>query len=151
MPPPNQIAEIPPDFVKHPAEGGVCHDYVGDRIGVPSPKPGSQRSAQDITAFVTDKNNRYSEGKPGDKLPAGTVIQLGGAHVGIVGPDGRIYHFTKAAPHALGPDGKINPIPARPNVSNSLNDFVNTPSPDGSGRQPYKNVTPLIWVPPSAK
>jgi hypothetical protein len=144
------VAESPPpmDFSKPPAPGGVCHDYVGDRIGVPPPKNGTYRSYGEITTFLEDPKNGYRPGTPSDNLPAGTVVQFGGAHVGIVGPDGRIHHYTQAAP-SLG-------IPASVNVNNSIAEITNTTRTwidPGTGNkvtnQPYINTPVRVFLPPS--
>lgn len=151
QPTPSQpvVAESPPvqDFSKPPAPGGVCHDYVGDRIGIPPPKNGTYRSESEVTGFLGDRKNGYTPGTVSNNLPPGTVVQFGTAHVGIVGPDGRIHHYTQAAP-TLG-------IPASVNVNNSISEITNTTRTwyDGNGNkvtnQPYINAPVRVWLPPS--
>jgi hypothetical protein len=141
------VAETPPaqDFEKEPAPGGVCHDYVGDRIGMPPPKNGIRRTEAEVTKFL--KDNKYTPGTPSDHLPPGTVVQFGTKHVGIVGPDGKIHHYTQAAP-SLGIEGK-------PHHSNSISEITNTTRIwyDGHGNkvtnQPYKNTPVRVWLPPT--
>jgi hypothetical protein len=143
------VAQTPPapDFDKPPAPGGVCHDYVGDRIGMPPPKNGIRRTAGEVTSFLSDSKNGYTAGTPSNHLPSGTVVQFGTKHVGIVGPDGKIHHFTQAAP-SLG-------IPANVNVNNSISEITNTTRTwyDGQGNkvtnQPYKNTPVRVWLPPA--
>lgn len=67
-----------------------------------------------------------------------TVYQLGREHVGIAGPDGKIYDFTMAAPN-MGVNGQIH-------GNNSANDFWNATH---GGRQPYSGLTLNQWTPPS--
>ncbi|MDD3581610.1 MAG: hypothetical protein PHW74_11380 [Desulfobacca sp.] len=176
--PPTPVAEKPPETAPPPKEEvqpppssshvatrwlspdehpklptGVCHDYVGERIGMPPPQNGVRRTAAEVTSFLQDPKNHYqgpknyTPGTPEPPLPPGTVIQLGGAHVGIVYPDGKIHHYTQAAP-SLG-------IKAQPNVSNSITELVNTKRTwqDGQGNTvvnyPYKNQPVRVWVPKS--
>jgi hypothetical protein len=75
-------------------------------------------------------------------------VQFGSAHVGIVGPDGRIHHYTKEAPK-LG-------IPASVNVNNSISEITNTTRTwidPGTGNkitnQPYINTPVQVFLPPS--
>lgn len=149
MPPAPPKAPPPLDYSKPPAPGGVCHDYVGDRIGVPPPKNGRYRSESEVTAFLTNPKNGYRPGTVSDNLPPGTVIQFGGAHVGIVGPDGKIHHYTQAAP-TLG-------IKASVNVNNSISEITNTTRTwyDGEGNkvtnQPYVNAPVKVWLPPAKR
>jgi hypothetical protein len=143
------VAESKPpmDYSKPPATGGVCHDYVGDRIGAPPPQNGTHRTAGEITGFLQDPKSGYREGAPSENLPVGTVVQFGTAHVGIVGPGGKIHHYTQAAP-TLG-------IPASVNVNNSVSEITNTTRTwyDGQGNkvtnQPYINKPVKVWLPPS--
>lgn len=134
------------NFNQAPATGGVCHDYVLDRLGQPDRGGRTSRAPGDVNATLSALN--YTPGKPADKLPPGTVIQWGGAHVGIVGPDGRIHHYTQAAP-TLG-------IPASVNVNNSIADVSNVTRTwqDGNGNtmqnQPYRNTPVSVWIPPTA-
>ncbi|MCG2770609.1 MAG: hypothetical protein L6277_00780, partial [Desulfobacterales bacterium] len=150
QPTPSQpmVAESPPvqDFSTPPAPGGVCHDFVGDRIGMPPPKPGNQRTEAEVTGFLP--KNGYTEGTPSNNLPPGTVVQFGTKHVGIVGPDGKIHHYTKAAP-------TLN-IPASVNVNNSISEITNvtrTWIDPGTGKkvtnQPYINTPVKVWLPPA--
>jgi len=140
----------PPDFDKPPAPGGVCHDYVGDRIGMPPPKNGIRRTEPEVTEFLSDPQNGYTKnvGPPPDKLPPGTVVQFGAAHVGIVGPDGRIHHYTQAAPK-LGIEDAVH-------HSNSISDITDTTRTwidPGTGKemtnQPYINTPVQVWLPPA--
>ena len=148
--PPTQVAPgVPPGYDKPPAAGGVCHDYVGDRIGAPPPQNGVRRSYEELTNFLQSPGSNYTPGTPSDSLTPGTVVQFGSAHVGIVGPDGRLYHYTQAAP-TLGIDPQIN-------VNNSIAEVTNKPSPrrqfnpDGTvttvQAQPYKNLPVKVWHP----
>ena len=142
---------IPLDFSKPPAPGGVCHDYVGDRIGMPPPKNGIRRTEAEVTEFLDPKNapkSGYIKGTPSNNLPPGTVVQFGTAHVGIVGPDGRIHHYTQAAP-GLG-------IKASVNVNNSISEITNTTrtwfdegAQEQLTNQPYINTPVRVWLPPS--
>lgn len=114
---------------------------------MPPPKNGIRRSESEVTGFVKDPKNGYTAGTPSNNLPPGTVVQFGTAHVGIVGPDGRIHHYTQAAP-GLG-------IKATPNVNNSISEITNTTRTwyDGEGNkvtnQPYINAPVRVWLPPS--
>jgi len=151
--PPTRVAPgTPRGYDNPPATGGVCHDYVGDRIGAPSPNDGVKRSYGELTSFLDPPKGggNYTPGKPTDPLTPGTVIQWGTAHVGIVGPDGRIYNYTQAAPsHGIYlPDIHANSsIDEVTNKTGPRQEF----NPDGTvttrEAQPYKNLPVKVWHP----
>ncbi|HEX9884236.1 MAG TPA: hypothetical protein VGA79_09745 [Desulfobaccales bacterium] len=107
------------------------------------------RSYGELTSFLEKPNGNYTPGNPSDPLTPGTVVQWGTAHVGIVGPDGMIYNFTKPAPTL-----KLDPEIHR---DNSIDAVTNAKSPrlqvnpDGTETiryaQPYKNLPVKVWRP----
>ncbi len=134
---PTPPANSDADFNRPPAIGGVCHDYVLDRLGVPGTPGQPYRAPANVTSRLDALG--YGDAGPHDRLPPGTVIQWGTAHVGLVGPDGRIYHYTQAAPD--------HGIPARINVVSTIDDVTNF-SRDIEPRQPFRNQPVRIRVPP---
>jgi len=147
--PPTRVAPgVLPGYDKPPAPGGVCHDYVGDRIGAPPPEKGNMRSYGELTSFLEKPDGNYTPGTPSDPLTPGTVVQWGGAHVGIVGPDGRIYHYTRAAPYQGIDLPQINVNNSIDEVTNKTN-LLRTYDPDGTfttrEAKPYENLTVKVW------
>jgi hypothetical protein len=95
-------------------------------------------------------DGNYTPGNQSDPLTPGTVIQWGTAHVGIVGPDGRIYNYTKAAPsHGLDLP-EIHANSSIDEVKNKKN-LLRTYNPDGTvtkwDAKPYQNLPVKVWRP----
>jgi hypothetical protein len=140
------VAQTPPvkGFDEPPKGEGVCHDYVGDRIGMPPPGNGIRRTEPEVTGFLEDKKNGYTPGTPSDHLPPGTVVQFGKAHVGIVGPDGKIHHYTQTK---FG--GGIQPPGTIDQIKNTTRTMTNYATGEKYTVQPYKNAPVRVWLPPA--
>ena len=135
-------APVPPGFTRVPPDNGECHQYPANVIGLP-PVPGGYRSPNQLA------NALSTMGYTGEVIPPGrkdkmngppvpnSVLQLGDKHVGVAGPDGRIYDWTMAAPN-MGIKGELH-------SSNSVKEFWNATH---GGRQPYTGLPLNYWTPP---
>ncbi|MEM5787155.1 MAG: hypothetical protein AAGU11_07535, partial [Syntrophobacteraceae bacterium] len=76
----------------------MCHQYPANVLSLP-PIPGGYTSPGALAQGLNTLNYTNTVVQPKDKnnvgpLPPYTVVQLGDHHVGIVGPDGKIYDWT---------------------------------------------------------